>query len=268
MQLTETSQSTCESNITARQKALSQTTTNKSPGIDGIPNKFYKKFWYLLKDDFLQVTNYIYETGQLSESQSKGMITLLYKKGPKELLSNWRPITLLNSDYKIISKVLANRLRSVLPEVINKDQTCGIPGRTINSNLSLLRDIVDYSNEENIPSAMLCLDQLKAFDRVDWNFMYRTLAAMNFGPNFIKWIKIMYTDITSCIKSNGFISESFKLHRGVRQGCPLSPLLYCIVSEVMAEAIRNEPKIKGIIMPNNTEVKITQYADDTTIFVY
>ena len=195
------------------------------------------------------------------------MITLLYKKGPKQLLSNWRPITLLNSDYKIISKVLANRLRSVLTEVIKKDQTCGIPGRTINSNLSLLRDIVKYSNEENIPSAMLCLDQLKAFDRVDWNFMYRTLAAMNFGPNFIKWIKIMYTDIKSCIKSNGFISESFKLERGVRQDCPLSPLLYCIVSKVMAEAIRNEPKIKGIKLPDNTEVKITQYADDTTLFV-
>ncbi len=114
---------------------------------------------------------------------------------------------------------------------------------------------------------MICLDQLKAFDRVDWNFMYRTLSAMNFGPNFIKWVKIMYTNITSCIKSNGFISASFQLERGVRQGCPLSPLLYCIVSEVMAEAIRKEPKIKGIKLPNNSEAKITQYADDTTLFV-
>ena len=269
MKLSKNSQDTCETNITFEEceKALSQANNNKSPGLDGIPNEFYKKFWYLLKDDFLQLINYIFETGQLSDTQRKGMITLLYKKGPKELLSNWRPITLLNSDYKIISKILANRLRAVLPEVINQDQTCGIPGRTISSNLSLLRDVVNYSNVENIPSAMICIDQLKAFDRVDWNFMYRTLNTMNFGPNFIKWVKIMYTNITSCIKSNGFISESFKLERGVRQGCPLSPLLYCIVSEVMAEAIRNEPKIKGIKLPDNTEVKISQYADDTTLFV-
>ncbi len=267
--LDDDNQGTCETAITFTEceKAISQTNNNKSPGSDGIPNEFYKKFWYLLKNDFLHVVNFIFETGSLSDSQRKGVITLLYKKGPKELLSNWRPITLLNSDYKIISKVLANRLRSVLPQIIKEDQTCGIPGRTINSNLSLLRDIVDYCNDKDIPSAMICLDQLKAFDRVNWDFIYRTLSAMNFGPNFIKWVKILYTDITSCIKSNGFISESFKLQRGVRQGCPLSPLLYCIVSEVMAEAIRNEPKIKGIKLPDNSEIKISQYADDTTLFV-
>ena len=244
MKLDTENQDKCEGNITQNEceKALSETSNGKSPGSDGIPYEFYKEFWYLLKHDFIQVINYVYESGLLSPSQRRGMITLLFKKGERENLANWRPITLLNSDYKIISKILANRLKSVLPCVINEDQTCGIPGRTINSNLSLLRDIVNYTNSEKIPAAIICLDQLKAFDRVDWNFIYRTLSAMNFGPNFIKWVRILYTDISSSIKCNGFVSGAFNPRRGVRQGYPLSTLLNCIVAEVMAEAIRNESK--------------------------
>ena len=260
---------TCEATITLDEceKALSESGIGKSPGSDGIPYEFYKEFWNIFQFDFLEVIEHTFKSGLLSPTQRKGMITLLHKKGDKENLANWRPITLLNADYKLISKVLANRLKSVLPCIINEDQTCGIPGRTINSNLSLLRDIVTYSNSVNSSAALICLDQLKAFDRVDWNFIYRTLNAMNFGPNFINHVRTLYTDISSAIKCNGFVSEFFNLERGVRQGCPLSPLLYCIVAEVMAEAIRNEPKISGIKLPNNSYAKITQYADDTTLFV-
>ena len=97
--------------------------------------------------------------------------------------------------------------------------------------------------------------------------MYKALEKFGFGPNFIAWIKLCYTDISSAVKVNGYLSEYFKLERGVRQGCCLSMGLYTIVAEYIAAMIRNEPKIKGILLPNNVECKLSQYVDDTQIFI-
>ena len=107
---------------------------------------------------------------------------------------------------------------------------------------------------------------MKAFDRVDWNFMFRTLKKFNFGESFIQWIKLAYNQISSKIKVNGTESDSFTLERGVRQGCPLSAMLYIVTAEILALTIRANPKIVGISV-DGTEFKLSQYADDTTLML-
>ena len=184
-------------------------------------------------------------------------------------LKNWRPISLLNLDYKIATKALSNRLRKVLPLILSEDQTCGVPGRSIFENLFLLRDTIDYAQEKQLSAAVISLDQEKAFDRVNHAFLQRVLTKFNFGPSFRKWIGVVYTDITSVVINNGWLSSPFSLQRGVRQGCPLSPLLYCLVVETLGQAIRCDSSIQGIQIPGsqNKQSKVSQYADDTTLIL-
>ena len=184
----------------------------------------------------------------------------------KLYLENWRPISLLNIDYKIVTKTIADRISKVLPKLIHEDQTGYVKGRNIGQNISLVKDIMKITALENIPGMSIFIDFKKAFDSVDWNFLTNVLEAFNFGPHIRKWIKTFYTDISSCVINNGHASEFFNLQRGVRQGCPLSGILFVLCAEILAQAIRNNNNIKGLQMYNK-EYKISQYADDTTAFV-
>ena len=153
--------------------------------------------------------------GVLSDSQRKGAIRLVFKKEDRSNLKFYRPISVLNVDDKIITKTLALRLGKILPSVISKDQT-GIPGRNITTNYHTLNDIVKYTNSKNVEAAILFLDQEKAFDRVDHQFLLKTLRHLNFGDNFISWIEIILKDISSQIKINGFLSDDILIARGIR----------------------------------------------------
>lgn len=249
--------------------ALKKMKNNKSPGADGLTKEFYLKVFSVIGEQFIQVLNHIFKTELLGPSQRHGLITLICKDPHNaESLKYWRPISLLNVDYKIISKVLSMRLGSVLADIIHFDQTCAVPNRSILDNAHLVRNITDYAAQKQIDLALVSLDQSKAFDRVSFNFLFLTLKKFGFGPNFIKWIKILYTDINSSIIVNGHFTDPVTLQRGVRQGCSLSPLLYVCFIESFAIAIRNNSLIKGLPLPgNSTEIKVSQYADDTTCIV-
>lgn len=118
----------------------------------------------------------------MTPTQRRGVITLIFKKGDRTIRKNWRLITLLTTNYKILTKALATRLTLVLPSIINSDQTACIPGRTINDNLSLIRDVIAFANEMQTPLALISIDQLKAFDRVSHSFLFSTLQHFGFGP--------------------------------------------------------------------------------------
>ena len=259
----------CEGELTLEEckLALDAMATGKSPGLDGFPAEFYQCFWALIGQDYVEVVNSCYSVGSLTASQRGGLITLLYKKGDRLDMKNWRPITLLCVDYKIASKAIANRLLTVLPSIIHSNQSCGVKGRNPIVNNRLLQDIVDDLNHRGIGGAVLSLDQEKAFDRVDWSYLLRVLRCMNFGESFCQWISLFYTRITSCVLINGVQSDSFYVSRGVRQGCPLSPLLYVLMAETLACAIRSNSAIDGMRLPGNKCIKICQYADDTSLIV-
>lgn len=261
----------CERGIEKEEieEAIMQLNNGKSPGKDGLPNEFYKVFRKVLTPILKDVYDEIFKKEETSYFMGIGLVKLIYKrKGDIADLKNYRPITMLNTDFKILSKILANRLKKILPNIIQTNQAYAIPGRDITDTISSIRDVVSYMITEKKSGYVISLDLEKAFDRVEHEYLFRILQQFGFGDNFIKWLKILYKDSKSQVKCNGFITETFKLTRSIRQGCPLSALLYSLVAEALGLAITEEKEIRGIDTEENRELqKVYQYADDTTIIV-
>ena len=262
---------TCEGVLSREETfaALQGMARGKSSGSDGFPVEFYWTFWDLIGSALVAVFNESYVSGLLPSSLRKGLISLSFKKGDRLDRKNWRPISLLNVDYKLCARAIAGRLLRVIHFVVNRDQTCGVPGRYIGENVSLLRDLVSYTSEVDAPAALLSLDQEKAFDRVDWDFMFSTLSRMGFGPSFIRWVRLLYTNIRSCVFVNGYSTSVFYPSRGVRQGCPLSPLLYVLTMEVLASNLRCHPDFVGLSLPGISSLLpvVSLYGYDTSAIV-
>ena len=173
---------------------------------------------------------------------------------------------MLNTDYKLLAHALANRLQKILPGIISKDQNAYIKQRFIGFNIRTILDAIETTNSNQLKCLIIFLDFEKAFDKLNWSFIDKCLSAFGFGNNFKRWVSTMYTDISSCVINNGFTTPYFKLKCGIRQGCPLSALLFIIAAETLATSIRNNKNIKGITF-NDHEVKLTQLADDTTLLL-
>ena len=171
-------------------------------------------------------------------------------------MKNWRPISLLCVNYKIITKTIANRLKNVLSTLVNKDRTCSVPGRNIYSNIL-----------SNIPKTKKWFDQEKAFDKVDREFMFKILEKMNFDKKFIDIIKTISIDNKSRIINNGFLYTFFKIERGVRQECPVLLPLYCLYAEALSSTLLEDEHIEGFPVPGTKEQKISQYADDLKMMI-
>ena len=248
-------------------QTLRQCAKGKCPGSDGLSVEFYLHFWPLLGDKMVESFNYGFKQGHLNITQKQGIIKVVPKKRKNRLyLENWRPISLLNIDYKIAAKTIARRISKLLSKLISEDQTGYIKGRYIGQNIRLIKDILRVSSLEAIPGLAIFIDFKKAFDSVDWNFLSNTLEAFNFGPQLKRWISTFYNGCSSCVINNGHASEFFSLQRGVRQGCPLSGILFTLCAEILANVIRNDDNIHGIKIYGK-EFKLSQYADDTTAFV-
>ena len=229
-----------------------------SPGSGGKTVEFYKMFWTSIRELVHESFTYAYEQGNLSIDQKRGVIKLLPKQGKiLTSLKNWRPISLLNTDYKILAHVLAQRLQKVLPTIISKDQNGYIQGRFIGCNIRTILDMIHVSQNETFSTLITFIDYEKAFDNIKWSFMHKCLKAFGFGPVIQNWIKILYTNVSSCVINNGFASAFFMLSKGIRQGCPLSALLFIITVEILAIEIRNNNNIKGITIGSQT-IKISK----------
>ena len=138
-------------------------------------------------------------------------------------------------------------------------------GRFIGENIRQIADVLQFTLDQNLSGIAVFLDFEKAFDSLEWDFLHKALEAFNFGENFRTWIKVMYKNISSCVINNGFSSPIFTPQRGVRQGCPLSGLLFIIAVESLSISIRSSDLIREIKV-SNKEIKLSQYADDTTVF--
>ena len=253
--------------MTELSESLDNMKNGKSPGPDGFTVEFFKCFWPELSHFLLRSINTAFKTGSMLKNRKIGHITLLPKgTKPRHFIRNWRPISLLNVSYKLASAAIANRIKNVLPYLINEAQTGFVPGRYIGENIRLIYDILHFTELNHLGGMLLLIDFEKAFDTVSHDFILKTLNLFNFGPDIQKWFKILYSDMSSSVIVNGHISKGFDISRGCRQGDPISPYLFVLVVEVLAEMIRNNTNIKGITI-DEVEFKLTQYADDTTLIL-
>ena len=248
-------------------EAVKSIKNNKSPGSDGFTGEFYKRFWEDIKWLLLDQFKYAIKHGKLSIDQRRGVITTV-PKGNKDRtkLENWRPITLLNVDYKIFAKVLASRLCTFLPDIIHPNQTGFVKGRYIGENIRLIDDLLVISAYRNLEGFLVALDFEKAYDKIDWSFIDRALGWFGIGVQYRNMVRCLYNGAMSCVINNGYASEFFVVSRGVRQGCPISPFLFVIAAEIMAINIRRNINIPGICI-GDIELKISLFADDTTCFI-
>ena len=211
----------CEGLLTVEEckEALNNFSKNKSPGTDGLTAEFYSFFCNLLSDTMVNSFNYGFQKGKLTVSQRQSIIRLILKKD------------------KDLSR-LKNFDRSPWP------QTGYMEGRFIGENIRLISDILHFTAQQNLEDIALFIDFEKAFDSLEWDFLLKTLDTFQFGHDFKSWVKILYTNITSCTINNGYASNWFELHHGVRQGGPLSGLLFVLAVEILSIAIRASRDIK------------------------
>ena len=249
------------------QKALTSLQCGKSPGPDGFPTEFYKIFAPqiipLLKSTYYEA----FGSQSLPPTMRQAVISLILKKDKDNLnCSSYRPISLLNVDTKILSKVLAHRLEKILPSLISPDQTGFIKNRFSFFNIRRLLNIIYYRAEGNESETVISLDAEKAFDRVRWDFLFYTLTKFGFKNNFISWIKVLYSSPLVAVRTNNNLSKYFELQCGTRQGCPLLPLLFALVIEPLAIALRQHTDIIGI-RRGETEHRVSLYADDMLLYI-
>ena len=154
-----------------------------------------------------------------------------------------------------------------MPEIISEDQNGFIKGRHSGIVIRAVDDIIEFTDKLNIPGALVSLDYTKAFDSLSKEFLLKSFELFGFGPELSQWIRVINSEVISAISYNGWLSNWFPIECGIRQGCPLSPFCFIIACEILACKIRQNNNIKGIQVSAREEIKILQYADDTTLFL-
>ena len=255
--------------------ALKGLPRGKAPGRDGIPYEFYRRFWDQVGDHLLAALQQAFtaDSPALPHSTLHGRITLLYKgKGADRAApASYRPITLLNTDYKLAARAIASRMGPLLSQVVDATQTAFLPDRWIGDNVLAHLEEIAYLERTQQPGIMLFLDFEKAFDRLDRHWIERCMAAVGFGPGLQRWVRLLHSGTTASVAMNGWHTQSFPVSSGVFQGSPLSPLLYALACQPLAAHVRQrarEGAFQQIRLPSGRPAPaIQQHADDTSIHV-
>jgi hypothetical protein len=248
--------------------AIDNMCTGKSLGPDGIVLEFYREFWQLIGEEYLRMVQLSILNERFPLSVTTGMIALLHKGGERQALTNWRPITLLNLSYKIFAKVPQFRLQQILSEIISCEQSDFLPLRFILDNILLTHGTIAWAGQSKQDLIFLKLDFSKAYDMVDWDFLFSAMSEMGFLGEFINMEQLLFIDAEVCVKVNGSLSDSFSIKRGVRQGCPVAPYLFIIAAKVLNIMVMTEMeagRVKGIELPfSNRQQIIAQYVHNTS----
>lgn len=246
--------------------AIAKGKMHKAPGNDGIGLEFYKTKWETIKTELLKVLNSTYIDGTILESQLKGIIVCIPKHAQPTTVDDYRPITLLNADYKILTRIIAARLRQYLPDIIHPHQYCSIPGRTVFEAMAAVRDAIAQVEITRKPLCILSIDFSAAFDRISHEYLYMNLEAHGLSACFRQKIQQLYEKATSEIMINGFRTDKIPIRSSVRQGCPLSMMLYIMCLNPLIQSLERD--LKGIKMGRRkAKTVVTAYADDVTIFL-
>jgi exonuclease III len=244
-------------------QALKRTPSGKAPGLDGLPAELWRKCGDVLCPLLAKVFSAIGSMRQLPAGFTDGVITSLFKAGRRCVPVNYRPITLLNTDYRLLAKILACRLKSVQGQVIGMEQTGFLKGRHIGENILVLQ-LLPHALPTTSKAIAVFLDITKAYDTVARSFLMRLLDAAGLGGGFSQWVQLLLQNTRACANVNGFISSMVQFKAGVRQGCPLAPQLYLFI----AQALLSFLKQRGFgVEVRGRRITATQFADDTEVFL-
>ena len=241
--------------------------SGKTPGCDGLSIELFCKFWKGLRGPLHEMYGMAIQIGKLSHSTKRGIVNIILKKNKDETwIKNWRPITLLNNDYKIIAKALANWLEGVVDTLIGPQQCGFIKNRNIQSNLARTMEVVSYTMKKGQAGVITIIDFEKCFDHIEFDSILGSFRYFGFGEEFIQNIVLLYQDFELCVENNGYISPFIGKGWRTNQGCPCSPLNYIICGELMAHLIKENSSIKGISMYGLENI-LSQFADDTSAYL-
>jgi hypothetical protein len=262
--------------------AIDQAKLNTSPGIDTISNRFIKRFWNIFRKPLYDYTIHCYGTGRLTDNFRSAKIRLIPKKGNLGILKNWRPISLLNCFYKIISRVIANRLKTVMDKITKVAQKGFSSSKYCQEVLISIVDSISNLNFRKKSAAVLSLDIKKAFDSTSHTYLQNVYGFFGFGPNFIRWLNLICTNRRAClILDNGLYSDFFYLLRGNAQGDTVSPYVFNLGFQILLFKLTFTLQIEGLIdFPDHLENlpplptlvstyqrKVFAFADDANMIV-
>ncbi|XP_076897948.1 uncharacterized protein LOC143551383 [Bidens hawaiensis] len=243
--------------------------SDKAPGPDGFNFFFIKKFWGVFEEDFYAVFTDFFEDGKINIGCNSSFITLIPKKKDPLSLNDYRPISLVGVIAKVISKLLANRMKVVLDSVISDQQSAFIRGKSIIDGPLVINEVVSWCKLKKNKCFFLKIDFEKAYDNVNWDFVISILHQMNFPDRWCQWVRGLLSSARSAVLVNGSPTYEFKCSKGMRQGDPSSPFLFLVVMEAlscMIRAVCDEGLFCGIKLPNNGPVlSHLFYADDAMI---
>ena len=247
--------------------AVSGLPNGKTCGNDGLPIDMYKVFWARLRLPFMEMMKATYNVRHLHNSALIGVVNLI----PKQLkdtrnLKFLRPITILNSDCKIIEKAIANRIQPVLDNIISDDQRGFRKNRRISANIRMLYELIKYAKDKDIQAILLSLDFEKCFDKIEFTALHGALDFFGFSEILKTWTKIIYTDFKVNILNNGHFSQRIDIERGLHQGGPCSSLYFLICAEILAIMLKKNEHIRGIPVEEMLNL-LGQYADDADVYM-
>jgi len=222
--------------------AIKQLKKGKSPGPDGISDEFYIFFFEKVTEPLLKTLNYIYQNNKLNEQFTNGVVTLVHKKGDPSKIENYRPITLLNCDYKLLSRILNNRIKPALKQIISEQQHAA-SGLSTHTATIVIRDAYYEVQKSKTDSFFVAVDFRKAFDSINHDWLIRVLKKKNFPDVFLKFMKSIDSKSFSTIKINQELTKPFVTQRGVRQGDPMSLTLFIIVLDPLLRAVQENKYI-------------------------
>uniref|UniRef100_A0A803SSM5 Reverse transcriptase domain-containing protein n=1 Tax=Anolis carolinensis TaxID=28377 RepID=A0A803SSM5_ANOCA len=248
--------------------AIKKLDGSKAPGPDGLSAIYYKTFENELIPHLQIIMNIIRNERKMPDSWKEASITVIHKENtdPEEI-KNYRPISLLNIDYKIFSNILAERLKNFLVNWIKEDQVGFLPNRHIKDNIRIVLDLIEYYEINSQREVLfLAIDAEKAFERVNWNFFKFLAQELDMGYYFQNLLEAIYQNQTAKIIVNGIETEPIKIQKGTRQGCPLSPLIFIMSLEILLNKIRENKELQGAEI-QGVNYKISAYADDLICFI-
>ena len=243
---------------------------DKAPGPDGYTSCFFKKAWDVIGRDFTDAVKEFFTSGQILKQINHAVLALIPKWKDADKVEDFRPIACCNVVYKVISKIIASRLAPALSSIVDPSQSAFIQHRSMMDNIFLLQELLrNYGRKRISPRCILNVDLRKAFDSVDWDFVYDMLSALQFPPRFIEWITACISSPTYSVSYNGSLHGFFKGQRGLRQGDPLSPYLFVICLEYLSRSLgglRNNPDFNFHPKCGGQKITHLAFADDLVLF--